>query len=130
MINPIDFECAVRVNDIDSGLCEIDLDTILQGPTFPTTLHLPKLESKEQLEWLAEKLQDLLGGKQKLKLIVFIESARALLQMEELLGHAAKLHAQSAPFTLEAAVFGSDDFCADIGTSLVIFPKFTLSPTS
>lgn len=115
MISNTGFECAVRVNSIDSGLCEVDLKTILRGPVFPTTLHLPKLESKDQLDWLAQKLKDIFGDKHKIRLIVFIESAKSLLHMEELLEHAVKLQKQDSPFSIEAAVFGSDDFCADIG---------------
>lgn len=126
MVIPTSFELAVRVNSIDSGLCEIDLKTILNGPNFPTTLHLPKLESKEQLEWLSNILSTLLGNKHVMKLIVFIESARALLHMEELCAHAFQLQKQNAPFSLEAAVFGSDDFCADIGTIQKLFFSWNL----
>lgn len=101
---------------MDSGLCEKDLETVLKGPTYPPTLHLPKLENTAQLDWLASKLDSLLGGKQKINLIFFVESARALLDMKELCQHGLKLQQQGAPFDLEGAVFGSDDFCADIGT--------------
>ena len=108
-------ELSVRVNSIDSGLCEIDLETVLKGPVFPSTLHLPKMESKFQLDWFAKKLDSLLGRNHTIKLIVFIESARSLLDMKELCQHCITLQDQGAPLSLEAAVFGSDDFCADIG---------------
>lgn len=122
-------ELSVRINSIDSGLCETDLETILKGPIFPSTLHLPKMDTKVQLDWLAEKLGSLLGKNHNIKLIVFVESARALLDMKELIEHCLTLMNQGAPFTLEAAVFGSDDFCADIGNeqkNLMMTCNFTL----
>jgi citrate lyase subunit beta-like protein len=106
---------SVRVNSIDSGLCKADLEAVLKGPIFPSTLHLPKMESKNQLDWLAQELESLLGKEHNIKLIVFVESARSLLDMKELIQHSFTLMNQGAPFTLEAAIFGSDDFCADIG---------------
>lgn len=109
-------ELSVRVNSFDSGLCEADLETVLKGPIFPSTLLLPKMETKVQLDWLAEKLYSLLGKIHVIKLIVFVESARSLLDMNELCKHCNSLQNQGGPFILEAAVFGSDDFCADIGS--------------
>ncbi|XP_046445883.1 citramalyl-CoA lyase, mitochondrial-like [Daphnia pulex] len=110
-------ELSVRVNSIDSGLCKADLEAVLKGPNFPSTLHLPKMESKNQLDWLAQELESLLGKEHNIKLIVFVESARSLLDMKELIQHSFTLMNQGAPFTLEAAIFGSDDFCADIGAT-------------
>ena len=94
----------------------MDLNTILKGPIFPSTLLLPKLESKHQLDWLTQKLNSLLTKDYKIKLIVFVESARSLIDMDELFRHCNALQGKGAPFNLEAAVFGSDDFCADIGS--------------
>ena len=127
-------ELSVRVNSIDSGLCKIDLDTVLKGPIFPSTLHLPKMESKFQLDWLAQELDLLLGKKHNIKLIVFVESAKSLLDMKELIQHCFTLMHQGAPFTLEAVIFGSDDFCADIGKGIgkitgKIICKFFLGAT-
>lgn len=102
---------------MDSGLCEVDLDTVLKGPNFPPTLHLPKVESKSQMDWFAAKLESLLSrANHQVRLIIFVESARSLLDMKELCQHCVDLSKQGAPFKLEGAVFGSDDFCADIGT--------------
>ena len=108
-------ECCVRVNAVDSGLCEADLDTIFKWPVYPTSVTLPKVESKSQLEWFASKLNTLLPSGHQVKLIIFIESARALLDMKDICEHGVQLQTQGAPFALEGAVFGSDDFCADIG---------------
>lgn len=117
MFSVLKSELSVRINSIESGLCKKDLETILKGPIFPSTLHLPKMETKVQLDWLAQELESLLGKNHNIKLIVFVESARALLDMKELIQHCFTLMDQGAPFNLEAAVFGSDDFCADIGAT-------------
>lgn len=50
-----------------------------------------------------------------MRLVAFIESARSLLDMDDICRHAALLSDQGAAFRLDAVVFGSDDFCADIG---------------
>ena len=47
-------------------------------------------------------------------LIIFVESSRSLLQLESICITAKKLEVKS-PLVLEAIVFGSDDFVADIG---------------
>merc|ERR1719479_405862 len=49
-------------------------------------------------------------------LIIFIESARSLLQLERICLAARKLEDKS-PLTIEGLVFGSDDFVADIGAT-------------
>ena len=50
----------------------------------------------------------------KVGLIIFVESSRSLLQLESICITAKKLEDKS-PLVLEAIVFGSDDFVADIG---------------
>lgn len=52
-----------------------------------------------------------------MNLIIFVESGKSLLSMKELCQHSKVLEEQGAPFVLDGAVFGSDDFCADIGAT-------------
>lgn len=47
--------------------------------------------------------------------MIWIESARALLDMPRILSSTLNLHKNSGFFKLDAVVFGSDDYCADIG---------------
>ncbi|CAJ0915547.1 unnamed protein product, partial [Mesorhabditis belari] len=49
------------------------------------------------------------------RLVIWIESARALLDMPRIVSSVINLHRNSGFFKLDAVVFGSDDFCADIG---------------
>ena len=47
-------------------------------------------------------------------LIIYVESSEGLMNMREVLQHAVKYSAQEV-YTIDGVVFGSDDFCADIG---------------
>ncbi|XP_042887508.1 citramalyl-CoA lyase, mitochondrial-like [Penaeus japonicus] len=118
----IDFtgkDCSVRFNSADSGLCEPDMEEVLSAGHLPTTVHLPKVESPEQLEWFSEKLRLALGSRrpqEKLRLIIFTESAQSLLDLPAICRKGVEL-SHDAPFCLDGVVFGSDDFCADIGAT-------------
>lgn len=43
---------SVRINSVQSGLAEQDLRTILSGYVVPRTLLLPKVDSKEDIDWV------------------------------------------------------------------------------
>lgn len=110
-------EWSVRVNSVGSGLCEQDLETVLSAKNLPPTLLLPKVEHPEDIEWFSEKLVELLsprGLDVKLNLIIYIESALAMMDLPDICSAARELSA-SAPFQPVALVLGSDDLCASIG---------------
>ncbi|TRY64099.1 hypothetical protein TCAL_12594 [Tigriopus californicus] len=113
-------ECSVRVNSVESGLCEEDLKAVLGGNNLPMALHLPKVDEPDQLIWFAEKLNEFLLHQGKavspIGLIIFIESARALMRLPEICEQASLLRTM-CPIIPEALVFGSDDFVADIGAT-------------
>ncbi|XP_033635149.1 citramalyl-CoA lyase, mitochondrial-like isoform X1 [Asterias rubens] len=112
-------DVAVRINAVDCGLAGEDLDEILKAERLPDTLMLPKVESVQHIQWLTEKLQHNFATKpppNPLKLVIFVESAMGLLRLANICEEGQRL-SQTAPFTLEGVVFGSDDFCADIGAT-------------
>lgn len=111
-------ECSVRLNSVDSGLCMTDMETILGGERLPAAVHLPKVETSDQLAWFAGELNTVLSVQpdRKLGLIMFIESAQALLDLPNICRAAWELSDDSF-FVPEALVFGSDDFAADIGAT-------------
>ena len=45
-------ECAVRVNSVDSGLVEDDLNAVLTGKVLPQVIMLPKVESSDHVQWV------------------------------------------------------------------------------
>ena len=100
-------ECSVRVNSVESGLCEEDLGVVLGGKNLPNAIHLPKVDEPDHLKWLSSKISANVG------LIIFIESARAMMTLPEICQTAADLPGLNP----EALVFGSDDFVADIGAT-------------
>lgn len=118
----IDFtgkDCSVRFNSVQSGLCEEDMREILSAQHLPATVHLPKVDSPEHLTWFADKLKTTLGTRaveEKLRLVIFTESAESLLCLPDICRRGVEL-SHDSPFLLDAVVFGSDDFCADIGAT-------------
>jgi len=78
------------------------------------------VERPDQIDWFESKLVSTLkDSKHKstsiFNLIIFAESAVSLLKLEDICQRAAELSDLGAPVQLVGIVFGSDDFCADIG---------------
>ncbi|GBN86219.1 Citramalyl-CoA lyase, mitochondrial [Araneus ventricosus] len=111
-------EFAVRINSVDSGLAEEDLMCVLSGERYPETLMVPKLESSAQIIWINEKLKlcSKQTGAKKVNLVFFVESAKSLLDLRQICEKAVDLSKEGL-FRFEGLVFGSDDFCADIGAT-------------
>ena len=112
-------ECSVRVNSVDSGLCKEDVLEVLGGSNMPSAIHLPKVASREELSFLAACIREAVREPldHKLGLIMFIESARSLLDIDSICKAAREISEGGADFVPEALVFGSDDFAADIGAT-------------
>jgi len=112
-------ECTVRVNSVESELCEDDLEAILTSPNLPNSIHLPKVDFVDHLNWFSDTSTAILKrvkSKTRMNLIIFIESAQALLALPEICKAAWQLSV-STHFIPDALVFGSDDYCADIGAT-------------
>lgn len=111
-------EPVLRINSIASGFAEEDLNVVLQAKNIPPTIALPKVENPTHIEWMAEKVGSILQERkitQNINLIIYIESALAVLNFEAICRRAVELSDLGIPLTLDAVVFGSDDFCASIG---------------
>lgn len=111
-------EPVLRVNSIRSGFAEDDLKVVLRANNTPPTIAVPKIEGTSDIEWVAEKVIAILNERKLQKtfnLIIYIESAMALLNFESICRRAVELSEMGCPLTLEGVVFGSDDFCASIG---------------
>lgn len=112
-------EFAVRINSIDSELAEEDLKAVLSCKNIPETLMIPKIEDSDHVYWIVDKLKTSFKStenRQKLNLIFFIESAKSLLNMRDICKTAMEI-SNGSLFRFEGVVFGSDDFCADIGAT-------------
>lgn len=111
-------EPVLRINSIASGFAEEDLKVVLQAKNLPPTIALPKVEDASHVEWIAERVVSILHDRnvtKHLNLIVYIESALAVLNFEAICRRAIELSDLGCPLTLDAVIFGSDDFCASIG---------------
>ncbi|MEN6572530.1 MAG: CoA ester lyase [Anaerolineaceae bacterium] len=109
----LDFEGAerlVRVNAFATGRTEADLQAVLAGR--PDGIILPKVEDAAQvrrLETIVQESEAQIGGaKRQISLLVQIENALGLLNLQEI--------CQASPL-LEALIFGAEDFCASIGAT-------------
>ena len=101
-------EKLVRINSMDSGLAEEDLAAVL--PAHPDGLVVPKVRNANHVQWLHEQLssgEDRYGWKRgSLNLILIIESARGIVELDEIV---------KASTRIAALVFGAEDFASDIG---------------
>jgi len=112
-------ECSVRVNSVDSGMCEQDLEIVLGGENLPSAVHLPKVGGKEELEFVWNMVDKVVGKeREQIGLIMFIETARSLIDIDGICKSAWSLaQSTNSPLFPVALVFGSDDFAADIGAT-------------
>ncbi|XP_075419573.1 citramalyl-CoA lyase, mitochondrial [Tenrec ecaudatus] len=112
-------ERCVRINAVSSGLAEEDLEALLQSRILPSSLMLPKVEHPEDIRWFADKFSFHLRGRkleQPMNLIPFVETAMGLLNFKAVCEEALKT-GPHVGLTLDAVVFGGEDFRASIGAT-------------
>lgn len=113
------FELGVRVNSVASQLIFDDVKEIAKASSLPQAFMIPKIDSVEDLSAVFDVFRTAYGDHRVLhtdtRMIIWIESARALLDMPRILNAAFNLHKSAGFFKLDGVVFGSDDYCANIG---------------
>ncbi|KAL3313727.1 hypothetical protein Ciccas_007666 [Cichlidogyrus casuarinus] len=97
----------VRINPLDTGLTEADLQVCVDQHDKLDHICLPKTESLDQLKWLADRIKGT-----GLLVIGMIESPEALLHMSHMCRGSIL---EGVP--LRGFVFGSDDYCARLGVA-------------
>ncbi|CAI5451702.1 unnamed protein product [Caenorhabditis angaria] len=114
-------ELGLRVNSVSSGLLEDDIKEVSKAEKLPQAFMVPKVDSPEDLASIYSIFKQYYGEDRitntSTRFVIWIESARALLDMPRIVSSALNLHRQSGFFKLDAVVFGSDDYCADIGAT-------------
>ncbi|XP_045195106.2 citramalyl-CoA lyase, mitochondrial-like isoform X2 [Mercenaria mercenaria] len=121
MLDTLDFghtECVVRVNAVSSGLMEEDLHVILQADNLPQTIMIPKVNNVSEIASITQYIQAALKDRtlpHKISLVLFVESALGLINLREICERGTELSLRSNIYNVDGLVFGSDDFCADIG---------------
>ncbi len=105
-------ERIVRINAVGSGLEEDDVAALLDAPVPPDGVMIPKVESADQLFWVADRLAEIeerhaiAGG--RLVILALIETALGVVRLSEI----AAAHPR-----LAALVFGAEDLCGDVGAT-------------
>ncbi|XP_076444980.1 citramalyl-CoA lyase, mitochondrial-like [Babylonia areolata] len=110
-------DIAVRVNSVGSGLMNEDLKVIMKAHHLPQTILLPKVDTVDDVVLFTSQFRSAVGsrtGGYCPHLITYVESAEGLRNMEDVLDRAQDFSKQGI-YHLDGVVFGSDDFCADIG---------------
>ncbi|KAF2068844.1 hypothetical protein CYY_009831 [Polysphondylium violaceum] len=114
-------ELLVRINSVDSGLLESDIEALTPVHNYIDGLVIPKVEHPEQLRYITYLLRNQFGeqGASKLKFLGCIESAAGIVNLRDICRYNEKLfvgtsHSHSKS-QLDALVFASEDYCADTG---------------
>ena len=102
-------EKLIRINGVGTGLEEDDLAATL--PHHPNGVVIPKTESREQIEWLSEKIEamELSQGWElnSVRILAVIESTKGIINLKEIASH----------HRLDALIFGAEDYAASIGAT-------------
>jgi len=102
-------EKLVRINPVGSGLERDDIEAVL--PFHPDGIVVPKVEEVSQLNWVARFLEAVelehSWPVNSLRLLIGIESPRAILNIREVAAHKR----------LDGLIFGGEDFAAAIGAT-------------
>ncbi len=100
-------EKLARVNSIGSGWERDDIDAVL--PFRPDGIVIPKVESREQVEWgsrLIEAAELKYGWTlNSIRMLVGVETALGILNLKEIAAHPR----------LDGIIFGGEDYAASVG---------------
>uniref|UniRef100_A0A0N4Z4D9 Citramalyl-CoA lyase, mitochondrial n=1 Tax=Parastrongyloides trichosuri TaxID=131310 RepID=A0A0N4Z4D9_PARTI len=115
------FELGVRINSASSGMLKDDLIELAKAKYTPQAFMIPKVDDVEELAYIWDAFRTTYGEgriiNKDIKLVIWIESARALLDMPRILNQTLNLFLNVGFPRLDAVVFGSDDYCANIGAT-------------
>ena len=98
---------AMRINPIKTQLGMRDMLALGDYGTAPPALLLPKIESAEDVRWVAELLDE--AAYPETRLMVIIETGRALEAALDIAGASARI---------DTLLFGAADLSAELGSSL------------
>ncbi|EGC36142.1 hypothetical protein DICPUDRAFT_32306 [Dictyostelium purpureum] len=107
-------ELLVRVNSVDSGLLEADIDMIAKIPTYIDGIVIPKVEHPYHLHYITLLLREKCGDKNaaNLKFMACVESAISVINLKDICNYSL---GTDTPSQLNALIFASEDYCADTG---------------
>ena len=91
---------------------------IFDSKNSPRCVFVPKTDELDQIKWLFENINKLSKTSQ-INMFFYMESAVSLLNLKDIISQSIQLseNKYNSKYYLEGVVFGSDDYCADIGAS-------------
>ena len=124
--NDIDSKYTVRINAPLTDLAKEDIKTLftnLPKEAIPKCVFIPKTNTPDEIKWLYEQFNNSIKTHadpiDNLNLFFYMESATSLINLKQIIQTSIELTntKYNKRFNLEGFVFGSDDFCADIGAT-------------
>ncbi|XP_076263929.1 citramalyl-CoA lyase, mitochondrial-like [Rhynchophorus ferrugineus] len=112
----IEYDLGVRINALDTEYWEEDLESCLSAKYLPDTILIPKVENSDIVRQLSSKIKNLIKTDSTINVIIYIESAKAFLNLVDICQVTESL-SKNSKFQHVGLVFGSDDFCANIGAT-------------
>ena len=79
------------------------------------------------LQQFTKRLKEVLQGRQLATrpfLITYVESAMGLMNLRDIFKKTIDLQLKEQLYILDGVVFGSDDFCADIGLFIIVIYRY------
>ena len=98
-------ELCVRINSLDTQeLAFQDLQAVLPLPKLQAVV-IPKVETAADIQFVS-RMMDVIGTNPDLRILAAIESAKGMLNLREI--------AAASSERLDALIFASEDYCADL----------------
>lgn len=116
-----DSRFSIRINAPHTDFAQSDIDTIFGINHPPQCVFVPKTNTADDIKWLYEKLSKALttnnNQSSPIRFFFYMESSQSLINLKSIIAASLDLSSckYNSRFILEGFVFGSDDYCADIG---------------
>jgi citrate lyase subunit beta-like protein len=102
-------ELAVRINGLETDFAKNDLEAVLTCPRLQSIV-VPKVETADDIHFVQDMISQHIDVKRDVRIIAAVESALGILNLRDI----AKTSQKDNTAKLDALVFASEDYCADI----------------
>lgn len=114
-----DSRFSIRINAPQTDFAQTDINSIFGIKNPPQCVFVPKTNTADDIKWLYDTLNKGLthNHTSPIRFFFYMESAQSLINLNSIIVAALDLSSckYKSRFILEGFVFGSDDYCADIG---------------
>ncbi|KAL3905456.1 MAG: hypothetical protein SGARI_004451 [Bacillariaceae sp.] len=109
-------ELCVRINGLETDMAVPDLEAVLQCERLHSIV-VPKVETADDIHFVQHMIQEqcrTTQPKRDVRIIAAVESALGILNLREIAEASDKIEYNDYIGKLDALVFASEDYCADI----------------